>query len=167
MQDRLSGTPSGSTNWMRLSARWANSSPSRFAKRPEKTNLITPAEPFKTVRRPLETLFLDVGSWSVPKGRKGSRERNRRLRSLELQAEGDQPGQGVNRPAPSGTTQNRHSLVRQAPPDRGIGRFRGPVRRPGVCARIDGGRGGAGDSQDERTPTGDPGESGLRFEAFG
>src|SRR5450759_5064810 len=55
----------------------------------------------------------------------------------------------------------------EATDSRGIGRFRGPVRRSGVCARIDGGRGGAGDSQDERTPAGDPGGSGLRFAYLG
>src|ERR1017187_10194619 len=50
---------------------------------------------------------------------------------------------------------------------RGIGQLRRPARRSGVCARIHGGRGGAGDSQDERTPAGDPGGRGLRVEALG
>jgi hypothetical protein len=62
---------------------------------------------------------------------------------------------------------DRRSPECEAPNSGGIGQLRGPVRRSGVCARIHGGRGGAGDSQDERTPAGDPGKSGLRFEALG
>jgi len=44
------------------------------------------------------------------------------------------------------------------------GAFREPVRRSGVRTGNHGGGSGAGDPPDERTPDGDPGQSGLRFQ---
>src|ERR1019366_7423570 len=61
---------------------------------------------------------------------------------------------------------DHRSVERETMYPGGIGHLRGPVRRSGVCARIHGGQAGAGDSQDERTSAGDPGGSGLRFEAL-
>jgi len=69
---------------------------------------------------------------SAPKGRKGSRERNRRLRSLGPQTAGDQPGQGVNRPT---TTVRPKPPLSCAPVTTAPGTTRTPSSRLGSSPR--------------------------------